>query len=548
MKRSGLKFLIVLSIFSAVWGCAKRGTPDGGPTDEEPPRYVRARPENFTTNFDAGEIRIFFNEYVKLTDPQRQIIISPPMDPRPEITPLGTASRSIRIRINDTLQPRTTYTINFGRSITDNNEGNPLSFFTYAFSTGPYIDSLSLQGRVRDALLQAPAPFISVMLYEVDSTYNDSVIYSRTPRYVTNTLDSATTFQLNNLKEGTYQLIGMKDVNNNYLFDPETDQIAFADEFITIPSDEEIDLTLFQELLEGKFERPQQKAQQHIIFGYRGLVVADSIEIKALNVPEDYESVITKDIATDTLHYWYKPNLERDTLQFEVRTPGVTDTLLARLKSLKRDTLQFTFEPPTSLELQQDLRLRPSVPLLSVNDSLVNIVNQDTMQVAFTGTYDRWKNEYILRFDKSERSTYQITAFPGAFTDFFGRMNDTIKSQVRTPSLADRGNLVVNLQGVLEFPVIVQITTDKGEVIAKKYSTGNTTIPFNNIKPGKYLLRLIYDENQNEIWDTGSFLGRRQPERVVYFPENIEVRPNWDVTQAFDVSQPEVVPEVPNVR
>lgn len=547
MKSIGLKLLTVLCLFSAIWGCAKRGTPDGGPLDEEPPRYVRAKPENFTTSFDANEIRIHFNEYVKLTDPQRQIIISPPMDPRPEITPLGTASRSIRIRINDTLQPRTTYTINFGRSITDNNEGNPLSFFTYAFSTGPYIDSLSLRGRVTDALLRVPDPFISVMLYEVDSTYHDSVVYSRVPRYVTNTLDSATTYQLNNLKEGTYQLVGMRDVNNNYLFDPQTDKIAFADEFITIPTDDEFDLNLFKELLEGEFERPQQKAQQHLIFGYRGLVVADSISISALNVPGDFESRITKDVATDTLHYWYKPDLERDTLKFVVQTPRVTDTLIARLKEMKRDSLQFTFEPASGLELQQDLKLIPNVPLVSVNDSLVRILDQDTVQVPFTGIYDRWRNEYIMKFNKSGKSTYRITAFPGAFTDFFGRENDTVRSRMGTPALADRGNLVVNLQGVLEFPVIVQLTTDKGEVIAEKYSTGSTTINFENIKPGNYLLRLIYDQNQNQKYDTGSFLGRRQPERVVYFPEPIEVRPNWDVTQSFDVSRPAIVPEAPNV-
>lgn len=547
MKSIGLKLLIVVSIFFAFWGCAKRGNPDGGPLDEEPPRYVRAKPENFTTNFDAGEIRIFFNEYVKLTDPQRQIIISPPMDPRPEITPLGTASRSIRIRINDTLQPRTTYTINFGRSITDNNEGNPLSFFTYAFSTGPYIDSLSLRGQVRDAIRLEADPFITVMLYEVDSTYSDSVVFSRMPRYITNTLDSATTFQLNNLKEGTYQLVGMRDVNNNYTFDPETDKIAFADEFITVPTDEEFDLNLFREILEGKFERPQLKAQQHLIFGYRGLVVPDSISINALNVPDDFEYRITKDIAKDTLHYWYKPNLVRDTLQFKVQTPGVTDTLIARMKEMKRDTLEFTFEPSSGLELQQDLKLRPTVPLLSVNDSLVRILDQDTVQVPFTGTYDKWNNEYILSFNKSEKSTYRITAFPGAFTDFFGRENDTIRSQMRTPGLADRGNLVVNLQGVLEFPVIVQLTTDKGVVTEERYSTDRTTITFNNIKPGKHLLRLIYDENENEIWDTGSFLRRRQPEKVVYFPELVEVRPNWDVTQPFDVSRPATVPEAPNV-
>jgi uncharacterized protein (DUF2141 family) len=542
MKRAGVNFLLILTIIIAFAACAKRGTPDGGPRDMEPPRYVRAKPENFTTSFNSDEIRIYFNEYIKLSNPQQQIIISPPMDPRPEITPLGTASKSVRIKINDTLQPRTTYTINFGRSITDNNESNPLSFFTYAFSTGPYIDSLSLRGSVRDAILRAPDPFISVMLYEVDSTYSDSVIYTRVPRYVTNTLDSATTFQLNNLKQGTYQLVAMRDVNNNYTFEPRTDKVAFADEYITIPTDEEFDLTLFSEILEGKFERPQVKAQQHLIFGYTGLVVADSISITPFDVPADFEDRITKDPVTDTLHYWYKPFAERDTLKFLVETPRVSDTIIARLRNAKRDTLLFSVEPQSTLGFQEDLKIIPTVPLEEVKDSLINITRSDTIPVPFTGTYDRWNNVYRLSFEKSEKQKYQLTALPGAFTDFFGRQNDTITAQTGTPALADRGNLIVNLTGVEAFPVIVQVTTEKGEVIAEKYSTGTNVINFNNLKPGNYLLRLIYDRNENNIWDTGSFLKRKQPETVVYYPEPINVRANWDDNYTFDASPVAIIP------
>lgn len=546
MRLTGVKFLLLFSLFLAFSSCAKRGTPEGGPLDSEPPRYIRASPENFTTSFDADEIRIYFNEYIKLSDPQRQIIISPPMDPRPEITPLGSASKSIRIRITDTLEPRTTYTINFGRSILDNNESNPLSFFTYAFSTGPYIDSLSLRGSINDAILRAPDPFISVMLYEIDSTYNDSVIYTRVPRYVTNTLDSATTFQLNNLKQGTYQLVAMRDVNNNYTFEPQTDKIAYADEYITIPTDEEFGLTLFTEILEGRFERPQLKAQQHLIFGYTGLVVADSISITPLNVPEEFEDRITKDASTDTLHYWYKPFAQRDTLKFVVQTPRTSDTVIARLRKAKRDTLLFSFEPTAGLGFNEDLKLIPTVPLEEVNDSLITLMRSDTIPMPFTGTYDRWNNVYNINFEKSEKQSFKVTALPGAFTDFFGRTNDTLTTQVRTPALADRGNLIVNLTGVEEYPVIVQVTTEQGEVIAEQYLLSSNTVKFNTLKPGSYLLRLIYDRNENRVWDTGNFLDRKQPEVVVYYPEPITIRANWDDTYSFNASPAAFVP-APNV-
>lgn len=528
-----LFFLFVSLIFTA---CARRGTPDGGAVDDVPPEYVRARPENFSTNFDAEEIRIYFNEFVKLKDPQRQVIISPPMDPRPEITPLGTASKSIRIRINDTLQEQTTYTVNFGRSITDNNEGNPLDYFTYAFSTGPYIDSLTVAGNVQDALLKLPDPYISVMLYEVDSTYSDSAVYTRMPRYVTNTLDSATTFQLNNLKEGKYQLVAMKDVNSNYKYDPKTDKIAFAEDFVTIPTETVYDLILFKEDLEGEFKRPQQKAGQHLIFGYEGKIFRDSLNIDVLSdIPENFEATITKDAKTDTLHYWYKPELPTDTLKFAVRTPHRQDTLIARLKEMKLDSLQFSFEPRGTLNFDQNVKILPNIPLVGINDSLVQLVRQDSIPIAFEADYDRWNNVYTLSFEKEEKQKYSLTALPGAFVDFFGRANDTLTAKFNTRTYADFGNLTINLQGVEEFPVLLQLTTEKGEVKAEKYSRGETTVNFKNVAPGQYLLRLIYDTNENAVWDSGSLLGKRQPEEVVYYPDVLSARANWDDVYTFTV-------------
>ena len=533
LSRVFFTFLLLLAVMS----CARRGTPDGGAIDITPPQFAKARPEMFTTNFDANAIKIYFDEYVKLTDPQRQIIISPPMDPRPEITPLGTSSKTITIKINGPLQPRTTYTINFGRSITDNNEGNPLSFFTYAFSTGPYIDSLTVAGSVSDALLRLPDPFISVMLYEVDSTYTDSAVYTQVPRYVTNTLDSATTFELRNLKAGTYQLVGLRDVNNNYRFDPATDKIAFAEDYITLPTESVFDLILFREKLEGKFVRPQQKAQQHLLMGYTGIIYPDSLDIEVLTAtPEDFRSRITKEPKKDTLHYWYKPALPGDSLKMVVTSRNSRDTLVTRLKEMKQDSLQFSFQPQGTVNFEQEVRILPTIPLARVNDSLVRVLRNDSIPVPFTARYDEWNNEYVLNFEKGEKQSFRITALPGAFTDFFGKENDTLRSQVRTLALSEYGNLTIDLQNLDEFPVIAQLTTEKGEVQVEKYLGEETsTLNFRNVKPGKYLLRLIYDRNRNRVWDSGSFLGRRQPEEVVYYPDVITVRANWDDVYPFTV-------------
>lgn len=525
--------LFILPAILVLIGCAKRGNPDGGPVDTKPPRFVRASPENFSTKFDSREIRIFFNEYIKLNEAQRQIIISPPMDPRPEITPLGTASRSVRIRINDTLQPNTTYTINFGRSIVDNNEGNPLDFFQYVFSTGNYLDSLSVSGVVTDAYMAQPDPFVSVMLYEVDSAYTDSVIYKETPRYITNTLDS-TFFQLNNLKEGTYQMVGVLDKNNNYRFDPRSEKISFLQEFITVPTDSIYELSIFREIPPFRVTRPQKAAHQRVLFGYTGKLDKDSLQLKMISsTPEGFESRITKDPATDTLHYWYKPVIEKDSLLFAVEAPNYSDTLFVRSKTMDKDSLTFSFDPSGTLGFNRNVNILPTVPLEEMDDSLMSLITGDSVAVPFSAFYRPFENRVVLDFEKQEQTVYNFQALPGAFTGFYRAQNDTLKAQFRTRAYSDFGSLIINLQKVEEYPVIVQLTNEKGDLRAEQMSDSETSFTFRYLTPGKYLLRVIYDSNENGIWDTGNYLQKKQPEEIIYFPDVLDVRANWDQTFLF---------------
>ena len=535
MNKAHYAIALPVLMILIIMGCAKRGNPEGGPEDLEPPQYVRANPENFTTNFDSDEIRIVFDEYVKLNEAQRQIIISPPMNPRPEITPLGTADQSVRINISDTLQENTTYTINFGRSIVDNNEANPLNFFQYIFSTGDYIDSLSVSGVISDAYLKEPDPFISVMLYEVDSTYSDSAIYTQEPRYITNTLDSATTFQLNYLEEGTYQLVALQDLNSNYRYDPETEKIAFVDHLIEVPTDSVYELNLFTEVPDFAVLRPKQVAQQHIIFPYVGAVTEkDSLNIDLFDPPsEEFESRITKDRETDTLHYWYRPIIERDSLHFQVESNSFRDTLIVRMQEIELDSLEFSFNPSGTVIFEEEVQILPNIPLVESNDSLINIVNKDTVDVPFDLQYDAFENELSLQFEKEENQVYSFTALPGAFTDFFGRTNDTLRQQFRTQAISDYGSVTLNLNNIEQYPIIVQLTNEDGEILAEEYATSGNTFTFRNLKPDAYFLRVVYDENFNRKWDSGNFLNKQQPEEIIYYPVALDIRANWDEVEIF---------------
>ena len=183
--------------------CAKRGNPSGGPIDETAPVLLRATPELSKTKFKDDRIRLYFDEYVKLNKLNEQLIISPPIDATTySITPQSTAAKYIEIKFLDSLKPNTTYNFNFGQSIVDNNEGNPFSYFRYVFSTGEYVDSLKVRGTIGNAFGREPRNFVSVMLYSIDSTYTDSIIFKRPPDYLSNTLDSLKFFEIENVRSG----------------------------------------------------------------------------------------------------------------------------------------------------------------------------------------------------------------------------------------------------------------------------------------------------------------------------------------------------------
>lgn len=534
--KKGFSFLFLIFLVLCSVRCAKRGTPSGGAIDTIPPRFVRANPENFSTNFNAEEIRMYFNEYIRLEKPQEQIIISPPMSPRPIITPQGAPQRYIKVNIVDTLQENTTYVINFGRSIVDNNEKNPLPFFKYVFSTGDYIDSLTVSGTIEDAVLKEPEPFISVMLYEIDENFNDSIAYNQPPRYITNTLDSLTSFELTNLKEGTYHMVAIKDVNNNYLYNPGREKIGFVEGSVIIPTNETYNITMFREILPFKPERPRQLGRQKLLIGYRGRIDPDSIQINPLtSVPEDFEYRLIKVPEKDSMHLYFKPLVQSDTLRFEMVTPNRRDTLLTRLTDMPKDTLQISTEPSGNIDFRRNFIIRANTPIVEKNDDLIRIINRDSTNINFTSELRKFENTVNLSFEKNENQTYRISLLPGAITDFYNSTNDTLVKSVNTRSYADLGNVTLNLQNVRSFPIIVQLTDEKGVVKDERYSTSQTNIRFDFIAPGKYLARVIYDRNENGRWDTGDYLRRIKPEEIIYFPESLDIRPNWDINQPFNL-------------
>jgi uncharacterized protein (DUF2141 family) len=531
MNKSVSNYFFLVFIALIFINCANKGTPSGGEKDVTPPVIVKSDPENYSTNFNQKEIRVYFDEYIKIKDVQKQLIISPPMKTLPEITPLGNASKYITIKIFDTLQPNTTYAFNFGNSISDNNEDNPFPYYRYVFSTGDYIDSLTVKGQIFDAYTRKPDTFVSVGLYEVDSTFNDSIIFKETPKYITNTLDSVSTFSIENIKEGTYMLYALKDGNSDNKFQQKTDKIAFKKEFITVPTDSLFNLRLFSEDINFRASRPLLIAGEKIVFGYEGDYNAINIELLS-DVPEEFEYSITKDVKTDSLYYWYAPKLELDSLIFKISHLEFEKEYTVKLRNLPKDSLIITPNTSGAIGINDPFKINGSIPFKTFEASKMTIMDKDSIMVNYSTEFDTINNDYIFNFEKNYEDMFNIQVLPEAFTDLFGNKNDTLNYKLRTKRESDFGYARFTLIGP-KYPIILQLTTESGDVKYEQYTTKPEPVDFLNLSPGKYFIRAVFDTNENKKFDTGNYLKKLQPEKISHFKE-IEIRADWGISEILE--------------
>ena len=529
-------YFIILSLFFGSFlllpSCAKRGFITGGTKDTIPPKITSSFPENYATNFSGKEIKIVFDELIKVKDINKQLIISPPMKKQPIIVPQGSASKFISIKIQDTLQPNTTYSFNFGQSITDNNEGNPYSQYRYVFSTGSYIDSLQLGGKIKDALEQKTDNFVSIQLYEAE-TFTDSTIYKETPLYIANTLDSSKNFKLENLKAGSYYMIALKDQNNNYKFDPRFDKIGFIKDKITLPNDTLFELELFKEKPKVKVEKPTQESSNKFFMAYEGEI--KKTKISATNGKENVPvRIMNFPVSGKDSVQLFVPNMVKDSLIFTIETAHYKKHFTSKIKEIKEtDSLSIDSKQKGNLTFREQFALKTNTPINQFNNEKITLLTKDSVKVAFTTKYNEFEQEIVFDFKKEENEKYTMTVLPGAFVDFYNTLNDTLKFNFTTKQYSDYGNLRVNLKSVNRFPVILQVLNSKGDVIAEDYSEGESSLNFELLEPNLFTLRIIYDDNKNRIWDTGNFLEKRQAEEIIYFQKAIDVRANWDVEQDF---------------
>jgi uncharacterized protein (DUF2141 family) len=492
-------------------------------------------PPNKTIHFDAKKIEIQFDEFIDLNNPTSEVIISPPLDKAADIT---ATKKTMTINLkNVTLKPNTTYSIYTGKAIKDIHEGNILDNLHYVFSTGDYIDSLRIKGRVIDALTLKPVPAIRALLYNVGA---DSNLFKGKPLYFAKG-DSSGSFSIENLAKGTYSLYLLEDKNDNYHAD-DGESVGFLDKPITLSKDTAISgvvavspyhpaapdikkATILSERVAVKFDQPIDTFSITLLNGTSGKVFTKLADTK------------------DSLLAW--PTEKYDSLLLTFSSSGiVTDTILKRNTEVKEKPIRFLVESSASGENVDKygyfLVATTTKPVRSISMSGIS-VSQDTVKVHLNKAVflDSSRTLMALDFPFEEGKDYNIKYGPGSFISFGGEKNkDTIKYKATAPSGDNYGNLELTVIPDSTGQFNFQLVTTDGKVYFSKEFSRETSIKIPYISAGEYRMRVVRDRNGNGRWDAVYISKHLQPEEVIYYPDVVKIKANWEVGDVvFDMKK-----------
>lgn len=586
-----LYYIFIIIAAAVMYSCANIGNPSGGPIDKTPPIFMRSNPTPNAVNVKDRKIEIFFDEIVTLKDPSTKIIVSPAQTEMPRMSALG---RKVTVELVDSLLPNTTYTIDFSNSIQDNNEGNAIDNFAFAFSTGSVIDSMRVSGYVLDSRTLEPMQSVVVGL---QSNLADSAFHKEKLQRVALTNDRGQ-FTIRNVSPGSYHIFALKDLDRDYKFGNPTEDIASLDSIIvpSIGSREAAD-TVYNDLNEidtiMRATRPayfpndillsmfnEDRKSQYLANNLRvdstriSLTFAaasdtlPSLSIVGRNDVPDQWYTLERSQTNDTLTYWIRPPhlVSADTLMVAT-TYLRTDT--ASNLSWGTDTLKFTFqrqkakkkkknEGTDSLEQIRFMELHPLVngtqevyaPLLLQTGTpierysreafhLQRKLQNDTIfypaEIKSIALRDSTlsRRDLMLKVDWEPGAAYTLAVDSLAMTDIYGLQTKPLKVDFNVRKMEEYGNIVFNIPAVRDSAIVELL--DGTEKIVLRAPVKNHRAELLNLLPGKYYARLFIDRNGNGKYDTGNYDMHLQPEETVYYPGAINLKKNWDVEQTWDI-------------
>ena len=586
-----LYYIFIIIAAAVMYSCANIGNPSGGPIDKTPPIFMRSNPTPNAVNVKDRKIEIFFDEIVSLKDPSTKIIVSPAQTEMPRMSALG---RKVTVELVDSLLPNTTYTIDFSNSIQDNNEGNAIDNFAFAFSTGSVIDSMRVSGYMLDSRTLEPMQSVVVGL---QSNLADSAFHKEKLQRVALTNDRGQ-FTIRNVSPGSYHIFALKDLDRDYKFGNPTEDIAFLDSIIvpSIGSREAAD-TVYNDLNEidtiMRATRPayfpndillsmfnEDRKSQYLANNLRvdstriSLTFAaasdtlPSLSIVGRNDVPDQWYTLERSQTNDTLTYWIRPPhlVSADTLMVAT-TYLRTDT--ASNLSWGTDTLKFTFqrqkakkkkknEETDSLEQIRFMELHPLAngtqevyaPLLLQTGTPIERYSREAFHLQRKLQNDTTfypaeiksialrdstlsRRDLMLKVDWEPGAAYTLAVDSLAMTDIYGLQTKPLKVDFNVRKMEEYGNIVFNIPAVRDSAIVELLDGTDKVVLHTPVKSHRAELL--NLLPGKYYARLFIDRNGNGKYDTGNYDMHLQPEETVYYPGAINLKKNWDVEQTWDI-------------
>ncbi len=592
-------FLIIgIVIKFILFSCANTTAPPmGGPKDTIPPLLLKTFPDSGTVKFPVrgGRIELQFDEYVALKEEMKRVYLSPATEKRPEIKIRG---KSVIVDFPSTLDSSVTYTLNFGKSIVDNNESNQFAEYTFPFSTGITLDSMMCTGTVYNAFNLMPQENVTVAIYKDDS---DSVLFKEKPSAISRT-DKFGFFILRNIGHGPYKVYAFNDENNNNKYDADNERVAFLDsliipqtvikntlnEFMLIDEKDtlaalsrtsELNLYLFKEEPNMQYIKECKRHQSRMVYVKFS---KQNSEVLSVNFKGIDSSSLKKEFnpARDSLVIWLtdtKSTKIPDTLNLLINylksdslgilAPSTDTFLLPPLKIQKKteskpseislplkgeskrdDLLEFDITADPAMLEQEGFVLSFPAPLIKFEKDSVTLKyrtpkgDEGTVpyNVSHDTTYSRLLN---IKFGERLRTGYEysLKIKERAFTDIYNHTNDSIVKKASLPYDDRLATLTLDITGVNESYIveITNITRDK--TFRKNKINKDSKLVFPYLQPGKYSIKITQDLNGNGIIDTGSILERRQPEKVRLFKLSdgstiITIPESSEIIQSIDIN------------
>lgn len=529
-------FLVIFSIF--IVSCARVGSPVGGAKDTIPPKVTGSNIDTTRINVSRNikELRIDFDEYITLKDINKNLIISPPLKKIKKILPSAIANKYLLIKWEDTLQPNTTYNFNFGNAIVDNNESNILRYYNFAFSTGEKIDDLYISGELKnmmpDKAKETKEASLVVGLYQE----KDSMDYRQKPYYITKA-DPDGYFELNYLSPGNYRILAFEDENQNSVYDAGKENVGFLkDKIVLNKSISGLNINLFPSKKTVKYTEMKE-----IPGGILMIFEGKPNEVKVLSINEKMQEYkVTHAPKSDSVNIWFdakKQNVgitNNENLKFSYDIGKKQDTVSVFYRYNTKNEMAVSNTKGNLLPPNRDFVITSNYVIEKIQPEKWSLVS-DSITQNFTAEISK-KNpfEIHIKADYKEGKKYSLTVPKETVSSFYETTQKSYRFDFESDKTENYGSLTLSLENPPVQNFWFQMLSENGEIAYSRYGK-ESQIKFISLKPGKYRLRILVDNNENGIWDVADFEAEEFAEDIYIFEKKVEIRPLWEIREKWDL-------------